>query len=181
MASSSAAWVFGGVRLISSASSSWVKTGPGRKTISPLRWSYSGAPTTSDGSRSGVNWMRAKSRPSTLRERPRDERLAQAGQVLEEHVAAGQDADQDQLEGATAADHGPLELVEDRRGLPRGLFRSHSCSNRVISRARVWRGMPRCCLARSSGLMACPGSTQGHRDSSARVRQNARRAASGSV
>ena len=39
IASSSAAWVFGGVRLISSASSSSVKTGPGRKTISPATWS----------------------------------------------------------------------------------------------------------------------------------------------
>jgi hypothetical protein len=55
IASSNAACVFGGVRLISSASSSWVKTGPGRKTIWLVRWSYSGAPITSDGSRSGVN------------------------------------------------------------------------------------------------------------------------------
>ena len=39
IASSSAAWVFGGVRLISSASSSWVNTGPGRNTMSADRWS----------------------------------------------------------------------------------------------------------------------------------------------
>ena len=65
IASSSAAWVFGGVRLISSASSSWVNTGPGRNCISAVRWSYMGAPITSDGSMSGVNWMRAKSSPRT--------------------------------------------------------------------------------------------------------------------
>jgi hypothetical protein len=39
MASSSAAWVFGGVRLISSASSMLVNTGPARNAKSPLRWS----------------------------------------------------------------------------------------------------------------------------------------------
>ena len=39
MASRRAAWVLGGVRFISSASSRLVKTGPGRKTISPERWS----------------------------------------------------------------------------------------------------------------------------------------------
>ena len=65
IASSSAAWVFGGVLLISSASSSWVNTGPGRNTISADRWSYSGAPVTSEGSRSGVNWILANSSPST--------------------------------------------------------------------------------------------------------------------
>ena len=39
MASSSAAWVFGGVRLISSASSRLVKTGPGRNWKSAVDWS----------------------------------------------------------------------------------------------------------------------------------------------
>lgn len=66
IASSSAAWVFGGVRLISSASSRCVKTGPGWNTISPERWSYSGVPVTSEGNRSGVNWIRRKSRPRVV-------------------------------------------------------------------------------------------------------------------
>jgi hypothetical protein len=39
IASSSAACVFGGVRLISSASSRLVKTGPGRNVKSWVRWS----------------------------------------------------------------------------------------------------------------------------------------------
>ncbi len=39
IASSSAAWVFGGVRLISSASSSPVNSGPRRNWNSPWRWS----------------------------------------------------------------------------------------------------------------------------------------------
>ena len=62
--SSSAAWVFGGVRLISSASSRPVKIGPGRKTNSASFWSYTKAPVTSDGNRSGVNCTRRNSSPS---------------------------------------------------------------------------------------------------------------------
>lgn len=40
MASSRADWVFGGVRLISSASSSPVNNGPLRNSNSPSDWSY---------------------------------------------------------------------------------------------------------------------------------------------
>src|SRR5215831_4223836 len=62
MACSSAAWVLGGVRLISSASSIWVKTGPFVST-KPLVWKLSRlVPSTSPGIRSGVNWMRPNCR-----------------------------------------------------------------------------------------------------------------------
>src|ERR1035441_10471317 len=44
------------------------------------------------------------------RERPRDEGLAQSGQVFEQDVAAGQDADQHKLQGPAAADDRALEL-----------------------------------------------------------------------
>ena len=68
MASSSAAWVLGGVRLISSASTTFAKIGPGVKTSSrlpsPCCWMMS-VPVMSDGIRSGVNWMREKFRSST--------------------------------------------------------------------------------------------------------------------
>src|SRR5829696_3167444 len=56
MASSSAACVFGGVRLTSSASSRLVKTGPSRKRKLPA--SSTSWPVTSDGIRSGVNCTR---------------------------------------------------------------------------------------------------------------------------
>src|SRR5262245_21506115 len=65
--SSSAACVLGGVRLISSASSTLVTTGPGRNRTRfssgppPSRMSW---PVTSDGIRSGVNWTRLTSRSS---------------------------------------------------------------------------------------------------------------------
>ena len=66
MASSSAAWVLGGVRLISSASSRPVNTGPGRKAGSPVARSSTIAPVRSAGSMSGVNWTRVNSSPSTV-------------------------------------------------------------------------------------------------------------------
>ena len=59
IASRSADWVFGGVRLISSASRMLVKTGPGAKTMARFpvfgsSWMMS-VPVMSDGIRSGVN------------------------------------------------------------------------------------------------------------------------------
>ena len=62
IASSSAACVFGGARLISSARRRLAKTGPGRNTNSAVRWSKICEPVTSPGIRSGVNWIRAKRR-----------------------------------------------------------------------------------------------------------------------
>ena len=69
IASRSADWVFGGVRLISSASSRFVKTGPftKRKTCLPVVRSSSSTsvPVTSAGIRSGVNWTRLNPRSIT--------------------------------------------------------------------------------------------------------------------
>src|SRR5437660_7508819 len=58
MHSSRAAWVFGDARLISSTSSRFANTGPGRNSNSFDRWLNTFTPVTSDGSRSGVNCMR---------------------------------------------------------------------------------------------------------------------------
>src|SRR3954453_19545420 len=62
IASSSAACVLGGVRLTSSASNRFVNTGPWRKENEPPVASKIVWPITSDGMRSGVNWMRRNSR-----------------------------------------------------------------------------------------------------------------------
>ena len=66
MASSSAACVFGGVRLTSSASTTLANSGPSRKRNSRapvLRFStITSVPVMSAGVRSGVNWMRLKLR-----------------------------------------------------------------------------------------------------------------------
>src|SRR6059058_2224317 len=58
MHSSSAACVFGEARLISSTSRKLAKTGPGRNSNSFAFWLKTFTPVTSDGSRSGVNWIR---------------------------------------------------------------------------------------------------------------------------
>src|SRR5690348_8907285 len=58
MHSSSAACVLGEARLISSTSSRFANTGPGRNSNSFERWSNTFTPVTSDGRRSGVNCMR---------------------------------------------------------------------------------------------------------------------------
>jgi hypothetical protein len=64
IASSSDAWVLGGVRLISSASSMLVNTGPSRKVNSDVALSNTSEPVTSPGMRSGVNWTRLVSTAS---------------------------------------------------------------------------------------------------------------------
>ena len=55
--------VFGEALLISSASTSEANTGPFRHENVPVLWSYNVTPSTSDGSRSGVNWMRPNVEP----------------------------------------------------------------------------------------------------------------------
>ena len=69
MTSSRAAWVLGGVRLISSAIRMFVNTGPRTNLMNrcPLEVSSSriSVPLMSEGIRSGVNWIRLKSRSST--------------------------------------------------------------------------------------------------------------------
>src|SRR3954447_19408673 len=58
MHSSSADCVFGLARLISSPMTTFAKTAPGLNSKRPLPWSKTETPVTSEGSRSGVNWMR---------------------------------------------------------------------------------------------------------------------------
>ena len=66
MHSSSADWVLGVARLISSARTICAMTGPGRNSNSPVFWLKIETPVTSLGSRSGVNWMRRKVQPIDL-------------------------------------------------------------------------------------------------------------------
>ena len=63
IASSSALCVRGGVRLISSARTRFANTGPGLNSKSPVFGSSIETPSTSEGSRSLVNWMRWKLPP----------------------------------------------------------------------------------------------------------------------
>ena len=63
IASSSADWVRGEARLISSARRMWVKIGPSWKRKLWVPGSKTDTPTMSDGSRSGVNCTRLKDAP----------------------------------------------------------------------------------------------------------------------
>jgi hypothetical protein len=67
MHSSRAAWVRGGMRLISSTRSRSVKTGPAWKVKVLLPWARMVVPRMSAGMRSGVAWTRWKLRPSSGR------------------------------------------------------------------------------------------------------------------
>src|SRR5438045_8963942 len=81
MASSRLDWVLGVVRLISSASTMLVKSGPGLKTNSLLAGSQMLTPMTSEGSMSEVNWMRWKPTPM--------ERASAAARSEERRVGKG--------------------------------------------------------------------------------------------
>src|SRR5262249_24404163 len=76
------------------------------------------------------------------------EGLAQAGQVLDEDMARGQDAEQHLRDRCPLADDDPLDFGEHlraaigRRGYRWGEGPGHSCSSRSTMRVRVRRSVP---------------------------------------
>jgi hypothetical protein len=98
IASSSAACVFGGARLISSASTMLAKIGPSQeREARACRWrssSITSVPVMSAGIRSGVNWMRLKLQVEAPGQRADQQRLGQAGHALEQAVAPAEERDQ---------------------------------------------------------------------------------------
>ena len=58
MHSSIADWVLGLARLISSPTTTLAKIPPGRNSNCRVSWLNTETPVTSEGSRSGVNWIR---------------------------------------------------------------------------------------------------------------------------
>ena len=77
-------------------------------------------PVMSLGSTSGVNWTRAKCEPGGGGQRAGCERLGDTGDVVEEHVTAGEQARQHEAELRPLADDGALDLVEQSVGGARG-------------------------------------------------------------
>ena len=118
MASSSADCVFGGVRLISSASRILPKIGPSTKVH--LRWpvvrssSMMSVPVMSDGIRSGVNWMRRNCKAERVGDGAHHQRFRRAGHAGQEAVAADKDGDQDLVEHFFLADDDFAHLLQDR-------------------------------------------------------------------
>ena len=111
IASSRAACVRGGVRLISSASRTFVKTTPGSNRRSPQA-KTTFCPVISAGVVSGVNCTRLNGTPRMRAHRGRQERLRRAGRPLEQHVTAGESRDQRQLDGVVVTED---ELAPPRR------------------------------------------------------------------
>ncbi len=68
------------------------KTPPGRNSNSSAARFHTETPVTSEGSRSGVNWMRWQVPPIERRDRLGQRGLADAGDVLDEEVALGEQA-----------------------------------------------------------------------------------------
>ena len=112
--SSSADCVFGDARLISSASTTLANTGPGRNSKSLLFRFQIDAPVTSLGSRSGVNWIRCHEPPVARARRLRERRLADAGDVLDEEMALGEQADERQVHGPPLAEQHAFDLRDER-------------------------------------------------------------------
>ena len=112
-------------------------TPPGRNSNSLAPRFHTDTPVTSDGSRSGVNWMRCHVPADRAGDRLRQRRLADAGDVLDEEVALGEQAHEREVDRlALALDHA-LDVVEQgveqsgrttmsRRGAVRGLNHGNS-------------------------------------------------------
>ena len=115
MASSSALWVRGLARLTSSASSSWVKIGPWRKLKRWLARSKTDTPMMSAGSRSLVNCTRCQASPSTCASACARVVLPTPGHVLDQQVAARQQAGEAQADLRRLAEDDRLERGQRAR------------------------------------------------------------------
>ena len=108
-----AAWVLGGVRLISSARMMLAKIGPGTKRNARRPASGSSStlvPVMSDGIRSGVNWIRLKLDVENPGDRADHQGLGQPGHADQEHVAPRENRRQDQLDHVALTDDDLVQL-----------------------------------------------------------------------
>ena len=137
IASRNADWVRGVARLISSASTTLANIGPGRNSNSPRCWSKTVEPVTSPGSRSAVHWMRRKLQAErSAAKRAHQQRLGDAGHVVEQHVPAGQQGDGDEARLVGLADDDAPHLLGDRPAQLDG--RGHVRAGRVRAGGHDW-------------------------------------------
>ena len=136
MASRSAAWVLGGARLISSPSSRLVNTGPGPELEARGALVEDRRAGDVGGQQVGRELHAAEAKPGRGGERARDQRLGHPGDVLEQDVAVGQQREQHELEDVALADHGALDLVEDRLGRGGDVARMRRAVIAAASRGR---------------------------------------------
>ena len=102
IASSRAACVRGGVRLISSASSTFVKTTPWMNVCSPARITF--WPVSSAGRRVGRELDALELRAEHVRRGASEQRLRASGRSLDQHVSAGERRDEQELDRRVLSD-----------------------------------------------------------------------------
>ena len=111
IACSNAAWVLGGVRLISSASTTCAKIGPRTKRNDRLpvarSSSTSSVPVMSPGIRSGVNCTRLKERASASATVDTSSVLASPGHAHQQRMAAAEEGGEHAVDGV-ALSHDPF-------------------------------------------------------------------------
>ena len=134
--SSRADWTLAGARLISSASRKLAKTGP--SSVSKSAWS---GPVDAGADEVGRHQVgreldALEAAAEDVGEGLDGQRLGQAGDALEEDVAAGQEADEDALEHRVLADDDAPDLEEDG-------FRGRSRVVKVGQGAQVAPGLGR--------------------------------------
>ena len=90
-----------------------MKTGPGRNSNSRVALVVDERPGEVGGQQVGGELGAGEVQAERLREGARGEGLAEAREVLEQHVAVGEEPGQHELERLALADDGGLDLVED--------------------------------------------------------------------
>ena len=120
MTSRRADWTLAGARLISSASRKLQWTGPSSVSKPPWSGRQIRVPTRSEGTRSGVNWMRWKRAPEDLGQGGDGAGLGQPRHPFQQQVPAREQGDQDPFQHAFLADDDPLDLKQRRLELLAG-------------------------------------------------------------
>ena len=113
IASSSADWVFGVARLISSASTNWPMIGPGRNSNSPVRWLIHRDAGDVARQQVGRELDALEGAADRARDGLRQDRLADARHVLDQDMALAQHGDQREAHGIVLADDHALDVVDD--------------------------------------------------------------------
>ena len=182
MHSSSADWVFGEARLISSAITTLANTGPGRNSNSVLCRLKIDRPVMSTGHQVGRELHPAHRAVDRAGQRLGERRLPDARHVLDQQVALGEQRDQRDADDLGLADDHPLDVggdpgtdVRDVRRARRGAVdaaarrrhRSQSLKRRV--RASFGRPPPPTFPHRSGPKSAVAAPPRGPRSGVARV------------
>ena len=135
MHSSRPDWVLGEARLISSTSTTLAKIGPGPELEAALALVVDVGADDVGGQQVGRALHARELAVERARERARERGLADARVVLDEHVALGQQRDEDVVEHLVADLHGAADVVADpprdrRRGLD--LLRRRPVRQRLV-------------------------------------------------